>query len=154
MAVKRDFEPVGARLPHMIGALLRIPFQETVRRIHSDLMEAGFGDLRPAHFAVFQHLDPEGTRQTDLAERAQMTKQSMGYLVEHLISGGYARREPDPADGRASLVRLTGRGEEVAGLARTSLQALEVEWEASLGTERYREMRAALAELAETVGRR
>jgi DNA-binding MarR family transcriptional regulator len=135
----------------MIGALLRVPFQETVRRVHAALNDAGFNDLRPAHLTVFQHLDPEGTRQVDLAERAQMTKQSMGYLVDYLIRHGYAELEPDPRDRRASLVRLTARGKAVDATARQALGALESRWESLLGQGPFRELKDALERISREI---
>jgi MarR family len=77
-----------------IGILLREPFHEVVRRVSAGLAAAGFDDVRPAHTAVFPHIEPVGLRLTDLAERAQMTKQSMGYLVDHLEQRGYLERAP------------------------------------------------------------
>ena len=117
----------------MIGALLRIPFQATVARVHAGLVARGYRDLRPAHLVVFQHLSPGGSRQTDLAERAQMTKQSMGYLIDYLEERGYVARIPDPKDRRARLVVLTERGRDVERAARAELAALEAEWDAALG---------------------
>ena len=40
----------------MIGALLRVPFQAINTRIAEGLVAVGYTDLRPAHFAVFQHI--------------------------------------------------------------------------------------------------
>ncbi len=122
---------------------------ETVRCVHAALLKAGFADLRPAHLAVFQHLEPGGTRQTALAERAQITNQSMGYLVDYLVRAGYVSRDRDPGDGRASLVRLTKRGEAVEQTARVALGRLEKEWESRLGAPRYTQFKIALAELTE-----
>ena len=51
-----------------------------------------------------------GTRLTALAESAGMSKQAMGQLVDDLERLGYVERVPDPADGRAKIVRLTRRG--------------------------------------------
>lgn len=135
----------------MLGALLRIPFQETVRRIQLHLAAVGFGDLRPAHLTVFQHLDPVGTRQTELAERAQVTKQSMGYLVKHLLAGGYVELIDDPVDRRASLVRRTLRGDHVDREARTALAALEDEWANNLGARRYDELKTTLRSLTHLI---
>ncbi len=148
MVVKRTSYDGHETPERMIGALLRIPFQETVRRVVAAVAEAGFLDLRPAHLAVFQHLDPGGTRQTVLADRAQITKQSMGYLVEHLVASAYVERVPDPADRRASLVRLTRRGESVVQVARAALASLEQEWAGALGPARYADMKASLVVLA------
>src|SRR5919199_3563764 len=93
-----------------IGILLRAPLQEVVRRVSEGLSEAGFDDIRPAHTAVFQHIRAEGSRLSELAERAQLTKQSMGYLVDYLERHGYVERKPDVTDRRAALICLTPRG--------------------------------------------
>jgi DNA-binding MarR family transcriptional regulator len=134
-------------LERMLGALLRIPFQAITARIAADLAAAGFTDLRPAYLAVFQHLDAEGSRLTDLAHRAQVTKQSMGALVDRLERWGYVERIPDPRDRRARIVRRTARGWTVERTARASIRALEDEWTQRVGAERMRQCRAVLEEI-------
>ena len=59
---------------------------------------------------MFGNIDPEGSRLTELAERARMTKQSVGEVATDLEQRGYVERVPDPADGRAKIIRLTERG--------------------------------------------
>lgn len=132
----------------MLGALLRIPFQAIVERIHEGLGAAGFPDLRPAHYVVFQHMRPDGVRLTDLAESAQITKQSMGYLIDYLERHGYIQRAPDPADGRAHLIRLTERGKAVEQTAREIILNVEAEWSALLGEQRMAQLHGTLRDLA------
>jgi len=134
-------------LPRMIGALLRIPFQETVSRVYQRVIEAGYTDLRPTHFVLFQQLRPEGLRVTELANLAQMTKQSMGALVDYVEERGYIERVADPHDGRAWLVRLTPRGREVERIARAAIGELETEWAQYLGTERFAALQSTLQDL-------
>lgn len=136
-------------LERMLGAELRVVQQAIVQRIGQALAAAGFEDLRPAHFAVFRSLPAEPVRLTDLAERAQVTKQSMGALVEHLVAHGYLERAPDPHDRRAQLLRRTARGWEVERVARATIRALEREWAAALGAERYATFRDTLRDLVE-----
>jgi DNA-binding MarR family transcriptional regulator len=124
----------------MIGALLRIPREAALRQVVGGLEAAGFGDVRPAHFTVFQHLPPEGMRLTDLAEAALLTKQSMGYLVDDLEALGYVERVPEPGDRRAKLVRLTSRGRQVDDTVRAVIRNLEAEWAARLGKEDYAQL--------------
>jgi DNA-binding MarR family transcriptional regulator len=124
----------------MIGALLRIPREAAVTQVVAKLAAAGFDDVRPAHFTVFQHMPPEGARLTALAEAALLTKQSMGYLVDDLEAHGYVERVPDPADHRAKLVRLTARGRAVEEAVRAVIQDIEDEWAARLGQDKYREL--------------
>jgi len=130
-----------------IGILLRDPYQEVVRRVSADLAAAGFDDLRPAHTAVFQHIEADGSRLTDLAARAQITKQSMGYLVDYLEQHGYLERRSDPSDRRATLISLTERGWEQVRASLAIIDALEAEWTSQLGDVRMEELRLSLTEL-------
>ena len=82
-----------------------------------------------------------------LAERAQITKQSMAELVVHLERHGYVERIPDPGDRRAKLVRATPRGSEVYAIAREFVAELEAEWAARLGKLKMRRLRELLEEL-------
>jgi len=133
----------------MLGALLRIPFQAIVARIHAGLQARGYDDLRPAHFVVFQLLPPEGARVTELAEKAQITKQSMGELVHHLDDCGYLERVVDPTDHRAKVVRRTERGVELDKAAREILGQIEAEWTERLGSDRMTSLRQTLRDLIE-----
>lgn len=124
----------------MIGALLRIPREAALRLVLAGLEAAGFGDVRPATFTVFQHMPPKGIRLTKLADAALMTKQSMGYLVDDLEAQGYVERVPDPADRRAKIVRLTARGQEVERTVREVIQQIEALWAARMGESEYRRL--------------
>lgn len=130
-----------------IGILLRGPFQEVVRRVTAGLADAGFDDIRPAHTAVFQHIEAGGSRLTDLAERAQITKQSMGYLVDYLEQRGYLERRPDPTDRRAALICLTERGWQQVRVALEIIAGMEDEWAGRLGEPRLQQLRDLLHEL-------
>jgi DNA-binding MarR family transcriptional regulator len=56
------------------------------------------------------HLDLDGTRITELARRAEITKQAVGQLVSDMEKAGYVERFADPDDQRANIVKLTKRG--------------------------------------------
>jgi DNA-binding MarR family transcriptional regulator len=113
------------------------------------LAASGHAEVRAAHGAVFEYLDDAGTRVSVLAERARMTKQSMTELVAHLERHGYVERVPDPADGRARLVRLTSRALEVIPFARAEEDRIEAEWTEYLGAARMAGVRDALEALRE-----
>src|SRR4026208_371475 len=82
----------------------------------ASLEERGYPDLRPGHSAGFMHIDRRsGTRTTELARRARVTKQGMMLVVDDLESRGYVRRVPDPDDARAKAVKLTAHGRRTAG---------------------------------------
>lgn len=135
----------------LIGALLRIPYQATVERVYHRLTVAGYTDLRPTHLTLLQHLPPEGLHITELATLAQMTRQSMGALVDYVEERGYVERVDDPTDKRAWLVRMTAKGREVERIARAALADLEVEWARALGEERFSHLYATLRDLVAVV---
>jgi DNA-binding MarR family transcriptional regulator len=133
--------------PRLLGALFRIPFQVLNIRIEQGLIAHGYEEIRPAYFEVFRHIDPDGSRVTELAERAQMTKQSMGYLVDHLEKMGYVERIPDPQDGRAKRIILTESGRHVEQTARRIIHEVEAEWRDMLGEEQMSQLRDTLEHL-------
>jgi DNA-binding MarR family transcriptional regulator len=133
----------------MLGALLGIPFQAVIEHTHAALRTAGYHDLTRSHLVFFQYLPPEGDRLTGLAEAAQLTKQSMGYLADFLQSGGYIERVPDPNDRRARLILLTEKGRHVERIARQAIAELTAEWAEHVGRERMHELEATLQLLVE-----
>ena len=141
-----EIEPGEGR--RHIGALLNESFRGFVDELFARLAAAGFDDLRPAHSPVFQHLERGGTRIGVLAERAQMTNQSMGYLVDALESRGYVERRPDPNDRRAALVVITDRGRAQIATARREIAEIEREWEERIGSKRMAALLDALDALA------
>lgn len=76
-----------------------------------------------------------------------LTKQTMGYLVNYLEGRGYVERVPDPEDGRAKIVRLTGRGREVVRAAQEIIARIEAEWAGHLGKARMAQLRRLLEDL-------
>ena len=137
---------------YMLGSMLRIPFQAIVARIDEGLRAQGFTDLRPAHFVIFQQIHPDGSRITQLADRAQITKQSMGALVDYVESRGYLERIPDPNDRRAKIVRLTLKGRALEKAAREILARTEVEWSQQIGQDRMHALKQALQAIIDLIG--
>jgi DNA-binding MarR family transcriptional regulator len=114
------------------------------------LEERGYPDLRPGHASVFLAIDRRhGTRLTELARRARMTKQGMMLTVDDLEERGYVRRVPDPDDARAKLVKLTAHGRRCAAECRRVVQALEQRTRRQLGDRRFESLREALEQLVE-----
>ena len=134
--------------PENLAILLREPFRAMTDELMVRLAALGHPEVRAAHGAVFEFLDDAGTRVSVLADRARMTKQSMTELVAHLERHGYVERVPDPADGRAKLVRATDRGREVYAIARDAMRDVQERLDARLGAERM----ATLRELLQEVG--
>jgi DNA-binding MarR family transcriptional regulator len=133
------------RLP--LIRLLDVAFDDFSDELSRRVEAAGFTDIRPGHGCVFGTIDPQGSRLTDLAQRANMTKQSVGEATSDLEQRGYLERVPDPNDGRAKIIRLTERGREAQAIGRRLIDDLERQW-----AERYGEARvAALREALEAI---
>lgn len=137
-------------MPEPSSALLMfLSYRYAESRILADLVEAGFDDITLAQGRVAARIAPQGTRLTELAEQAQITKQSAGFLVDQLAAAGYVERVPDPTDARARLVRLAERGLAMQQQARKAEEAIERDWERHLGARRMRALREALTALRE-----
>jgi DNA-binding MarR family transcriptional regulator len=132
-----------------IGLLLFIPYRWLENRVIAALAEAGYSDLTTAQIKLVQRIGPRGSRLTDLAEQSQVTKQTAGYLVDQLERAGWVERVADPTDGRARLVRLTERAEQVVPIAAAAVAEVSAEWEAHLGSRRMEQLRRALTSLRE-----
>lgn len=113
------------------------------------LRKAGHSDVRPSHFAVFRHMRPEGLRLTELVERAQMTKQSVGELVTYLEDRGHLLRQTDPGDGRVRIITLTTRGKASRDAGPAAFRQIEAAWGQGVGTARVAELRARLSDIAQ-----
>ncbi len=85
----------------------------------AEIRANGHPGLTAAHFQLAPHMDLAGSRITDVAARAGISKQAVGQLIDELQALGYVTRIADPSDARARLVVLTdlGRTAMFAGLA-------------------------------------
>jgi DNA-binding MarR family transcriptional regulator len=135
-----------------IGRLLN----EAIHRFEESVLEkmaaAGHGECTLSHINVTRNLDIEGTRATELARRASMTKQSLGELVTQLEALGMVIRVPDPTDGRAKVVLFTEKGRDWLENFHTALEQTEKELEAKLGVTLYKAVKRGLAKYAHGAG--
>src|ERR1044072_794415 len=129
--------------------LMFIASRSAANRIFEALQERGFDDVTIAQSRLMMGIDPDGTRLSVLAERAQIAKQTATALVDKLERAGYVERVADPTDGRARLVRMTARAKTAPPYARAEEERIEEEWRIPLGAKRMQLLRAALTALRE-----
>lgn len=130
-----------------------IAYREMERRVLDAVAAAGFDDVTLAQARVFQRIGPHGTRLGELAEQAQVTKQTAGFLVDQLERAGYVERVADPSDARAKLIRIADRGRAAGEVAAAEVAAVEAQWLAHLGPRRMAQLRDALTRLREITDR-
>jgi DNA-binding MarR family transcriptional regulator len=131
-----------------LGLLLFIPYRYMESAVMAALKARGH-DIPLSQARVFQRIDPEGSRLGGLAEAAQVSKQTVGSIVDQLERAGYVRRVPDPSDARARLVTVTAKGQELIEISTPVIHDIEAAWAAHLGRPRTRQLRQILADLRE-----
>ncbi|SFP79641.1 MarR family winged helix-turn-helix transcriptional regulator [Variovorax sp. 770b2] len=96
---------------------------------------AARAQVSAAHIHITRHLAREGSRLTEMAERAGMTKQAMGALVDQCEAWGLVTRGPDPLDARARRVLFTADGLAWLDAFRSAVTEAEREFRSSVGDE-------------------
>jgi len=137
---------VSARTPY-VGALMLAGWQWVREQVFDGVRAAGYGDLNPAHVALFRYPTLGGLRPIQIAERMQITKQSVHDLLTHMEQRGYLVREPDPTDRRARVVRLTESGRRLELEVRAQAAGAEEKVAAMLGEPGFTQLRDALHQL-------
>ena len=114
-----------ARVLHLMAHDLEVPLAL------SNL--AARAQVSAAHVHITRHLALEGSRLSDLARQAGMTKQAMGDLVDQCEAWGLVTREADPRDSRARIVRFTPAGLAWLQAFRDAVAQAEAEFRAEVG---------------------
>ena len=86
-----------------------------------------------AHIHITRHLALKGSRLTELAASAGMSKQAMGDLVTQCEAWDLVRREPDPLDARARRIVFTATGLLWLDAFRQAVARAEAEFRAQVG---------------------
>jgi len=128
--------------------LMFIGWRHVEARVLEAVTAAGH-DLTLAQARLVARIGEHGSRLTDLAEQAQVTKQSAGFLVDQLERAGYVERVADPSDARARLIRISESGMQVCAIARKVERDVLREWRRHLGAERFAAMQEGLVALRE-----
>ena len=123
------------------------------RALQADMVRAaqreGYDMVKPSHNAVFGFLSaPGGQRTVDLAQRAGITRQSMGEVVRDMVDLGIVELVPDPSDRRAKLVRYTEAGRTQTHLGFLHIRRFEQRLTDELGDD-YEAARRVLERVVE-----
>jgi len=135
--------------PLNIGLLCFIVQRAMEDRVLADIAAAGFDDVTIAQARVLARVSSKGTRITELAERARVSKQTVTFMVDQLERAGYVRRVPDPSDARARLVVFDDRGLAAQQVARRTEAVVQEEWTRHLGRRATARLHQILTQLRE-----
>jgi MarR family transcriptional regulator, organic hydroperoxide resistance regulator len=133
-----------------VGFLLAKASQRWNELLRERFVEAGFPEVRPSYGSLLLPLwEEDGLRMGELARRARLSKQTITTMVRLLERDGLVSREQDPADARASVVRLTARAREFKPVAEEALADLYEDLVDRLSDRRVAELAKALREVGE-----
>jgi len=96
---------------------------------------AARGQLTASHIHITRHLALAGSRLTELASRAGISKQAMGKLVDQCEAWNLVQRQPDLKDARARRVVFTPTGLAWLTAFEQAVTQTEAELRAELGAE-------------------
>jgi DNA-binding MarR family transcriptional regulator len=134
-------------MPKSLQILFRDARSAIEAAVRADLARNGFGDVAPAHSALLRNIGEDGSRPSELAAQAGVTRQAITKLVDELERLDLVRRDPDPDDGRGVIVRYTDRGRAGLAIARKRMLALEGAYAAQVGADRWALVRSTLETL-------
>lgn len=141
-------EPNGDPSPY-VGAMLGVVWQWVRDQMYAGVVAAGYDDLNAAHVGLWRYPGLEGLRPSQLADRRGITKQSVNDLLAHLEQHGYLLRVPDPADGRARVIRLTSKGWRLQRAIYAEAGAAQLRIAELLGPRRFAQLHSSLELLTE-----
>jgi DNA-binding MarR family transcriptional regulator len=133
----------------VIPALLRGARATYGRSIRAELAGAGLDDLPRNAAFVLACLANRGGTIAELTRYLGVTRQAASQLIDILVTRGYLRRDPDPADRRRMTVELTERGRFAGAQVRAGVDAVDAQLARRLDTAQLRALRAGLAALIE-----
>lgn len=130
-----------------LGRLLLHAHRRAQAASLAKLQASGHSEIRLGHLPVITNLDPAGTRITDLAAKAGITRQMAGRLVKELEALGYVSSRQDSNDQRAVIVALTTRGADFLADAPAAMSAVDDDFAALLGTDELTRLRESLVRI-------
>jgi DNA-binding MarR family transcriptional regulator len=108
-----DSEHIESIRQNNFGIMLISLIEDYERRFTDAYEVAGFGDVRRPHGYVLRYLEKDGSCITDIAQRAGITKQTVGKIVQELTRLRYVEVVGVAGDGRVRLVRFSKRGRQL-----------------------------------------
>ena len=131
-----------------VGRVLALASRRFARDALSHVHLRNYREVTEVMLALFRNLDLEGTRLTQIAARAHMTKQSMRELVNRAEAQGFVERCSDPADRRAKIIAFTPAGLAMLEEMRIGLAKAEADAGALVGEVFLAETRLRLSDYA------
>jgi DNA-binding MarR family transcriptional regulator len=124
-----------------LGTELVVASSRLIRAMRRELAD----DLPLETLRLLAQIDERGPIGiTQLAHAERCSQPTMSTAVRALVERGWAAREADPRDARASMVTLTAEGDAELARARAQMGTVIADWFAAAGTHKGADLRAAV----------
>ncbi len=130
-----------ASLGHLFSRVGRMLTGHAISKVH----DAGYPEVRESWLPILQHVEEEGIRSIDLANKLSISKQAANQMVKEIQKQGYLQRAPDPKDKRAQLITLTEQGWQAWVIGLKAMTEMERRLETQLGLDNVNHMRSQAA---------
>lgn len=118
------------------------------RRITGELQRRGYENTRPGHTMLLANLDKDGNSVTEVAERAQISKQSMARLAVELEELKLITRRPSQVDRRELVLCFTAAGRKLIRETVAIVDTLENSLAQEMGADLLAQLKAGLTVIA------
>lgn len=144
MTTSRDLETLESLRPKGLSRLLLLARRNFVLQISRLVEESGKPIVPNSCLMLLPHIDLEGTRSTEIALRAGMSKQAVTQVIQQMEKVGLVQRKPDPLDARATLISFTEFGIDYLTDMHAVIDRIEQDLLGRLGEDRMRGLRSSL----------
>ena len=135
-----------------VGRVFALASRRFAREALSHVHQRQYCGVTEVMLALFRNLDLAGTRLTEIAARAHMTKQSMRELVNQAEAQGLITRQSDLDDRRAKIIAFTAAGLAMLEQMRIGLAQAEADAGIIVGEAFLAETRLRLSDYAANAG--
>jgi len=139
-----DSEHIESIRQNNLGIMLVSLIEDYETRLRQAYAESGFGDVRRSHGYVLRNLEQQGSRVTDIARRAGITKQTAGKIVQELQRLGYVTVEGVSGDNRVRLVSFSPRGRELVNVSQALVAQIHAAYAGQVGAATFDRFDATL----------
>jgi DNA-binding MarR family transcriptional regulator len=133
--------------PVLLGTLLPRCSDYVMQRLMYLTIAKGHPGLKMSHGAVLTLIGSKNINIRDIAKIQAITKQAVSAIVKDLEGLGYVTRKPDPDYPRQNLLLLTDRGSQLIADSVASINEVEREFEAILGSSALAQLKSISKEL-------
>lgn len=114
-------------------------------RLYDALDRHGYGDMSPAMSRMCGHLADGPLSLSDLARRLTVSRQAVHKLAADTEALGYVEFASSQNDARLKLLRFTEKGQAMAAVARSELEAIEDQMAHVMGADHLGQLKALMA---------